>query len=250
MIQVGKACHVGIQRQGNPNQDAVAVIQPGLFSRRPPLLVVADGLGGYQGGQVASSLVVAALEQVYRASNADPDLLLNTGIRQAHQQIIQAASRDAELAKMGSTVAAVIPEENHLHLANVGDSRVYLVSPRAIRQVSWDHSVVGDLVRKNLITPEQARFHPQRNQLTMSLSAQRPTCEIYQKDIDTSPEEVILLCSDGLWGVVPEDQIQEVILALAPQPAADRLVWLANANRGPDNISVIIARQKRSWLPF
>jgi protein phosphatase len=128
-------------------------------------------------------------------------------------------------------------------MANVGDSRAYVVNQQEIRQVSWDHSFVGEQVRQGIITAEEAQVHPRRNIITMSLSAQRAEVNPFSARIELKTEDIVVLCSDGLWGPVPEDQIQAVVLELTPQKAANRLVEMANNNQGPDNISVIVARQ-------
>jgi protein phosphatase len=150
---------------------------------------------------------------------------------------------------MGSTVVSVVLDNKMMFLANVGDSRAYVLNGEEIRQVSWDHSFVGELVRQNLITPAESLNHPKRNVLTMSISAQRSDLNIYTMQVELTEQDVVVLCSDGLWGPVSEMQIQAVALELPPQKAADKLIELANRNQGPDNISVIIARHKNNRTP-
>ena len=245
MASVGKATNAGIKRRESPNQDSIGVFLPGILYRHPPLLVVADGMGGYEGGAIASRLVIEALKtEVLRAKpQQDYCEVLKAGIVSAHAAVQSKSQDSPELTKMGSTVVAAILKDHVLFLGNVGDSRAYIVNPREIRMVSWDHSFVGEQVRQGIITQEEAQVHPRKNILTMSLSAQRPDIDPYITRIELESDDIIVLCSDGLWGPVPEDQIQATVLALSPQQSANKLVEIANNNEGPDNISVIVARQ-------
>jgi serine/threonine protein phosphatase PrpC len=245
MATVGKATNTGIKRRESPNQDSIGVFLPSFIHRHPPLLVVADGMGGYEGGAIASKLVIEAMRTEFMRAKPQEDYcgILRTGIFAAHNAVQNRSQNDPELAKMGSTVVAAIIHGQTLCVGNVGDSRAYVVNPQKIRLVSWDHSFVGEQVRQGIITAEESQVHPRRNILTMSLSAQRAEINPYSARIELNKEDIIVLCSDGLWGPVSEDQIQAVVLDLAPQQAADKLVEMANDNEGPDNISVIIARQ-------
>jgi len=249
---VGYGTDVGLQRQGKPNQDKVEVFFPNPPAAKPPLFLVADGMGGHRGGEQASSIITNSLLTFYQHTDLQDgfEVLLREGIQYAHQQLVQASLQDSELSNMGSTIAAVIIDGYQLFLANVGDTRVYLLDEENIHQLSWDHSFVGDLVRKNLITPQEALNHPKRNMLTMSLNAQRKELDIYLARQTLKPEDVVLICSDGLWGPVTEAQIHAVAWELPPQQAVLKLIELANRNQGPDNISVIIARYQLAAQPL
>jgi protein phosphatase len=144
---------------------------------------------------------------------------------------------------MGSTLVAAVIDETHISLINVGDSRAYLINAAGMRQISYDHSLVGEQLRRNFITEAEARSHPRRNVLSMSISAKRDQVDSYRAEVSWQPGDCLVLCSDGVWGPVSERQIQAAALKYAPQAAADRLVALANANQGPDNIAVIVARR-------
>ena len=220
------------------------MIRPTLFGRRPPLLVIADGMGGYEGGAVASQLVVNSFADVYQRSDGEvsPLQTLQSGVSVSLNAMKQRASQDPALAKMGSTVVAAILKGRSIYLINVGDSRAYLVNNREIRQISYDHSLVGEQLRQGIITEADVRTHPRRNVLSMSISAQREDIVTYTNLYEWQVGDRLVLCSDGLWGPVTEQQIQAVVLEFHPQRAAERLVYLANANQGPDNISVIVAR--------
>jgi protein phosphatase len=168
---------------------------------------------------------------------------LQQGILAAHESLIIKAKSDPDLAKMGSTVVAVVVQDNKLCLANVGDSRAYVMNENQIKQISWDHSLVGEMVRSGMITATEAHTHPKRNILTNSISAHREKFNIYTTSYELAADDILVLCSDGLWGPVSEAQIQAVVVELPPQRAADKLITLANRNQGPDNISVIVAKQ-------
>jgi serine/threonine protein phosphatase PrpC len=247
MLKIGSALDVGRQREGKANQDNLAVVKKGWLSKRPPLLVLADGMGGYNGGEIAARLVVQEMSAAWRKAPArqEPLKTLKAGVNQAHAAIKAAASKKDELSHMGSTVVAGVIQDGFLYITNVGDSRAYLINQHEIRLVSHDHSFVADQVRAGLITPLEALTHPKRNVLSMSLTARRESVEPYLTKMPFGEEDILLLCSDGLWGPVPEAIIQAVVLEQPPQEAAQKLVDLANANQGPDNISVIIACHQR-----
>jgi serine/threonine protein phosphatase PrpC len=179
-----------------------------------------------------------------------------------------------ELSSMGSTAVLAVPIDGQVVVANVGDSRAYLLrytgapvpltSRRSswfnwlhrdkqvekaleptveIQQISYDHSVVADLVRAGRLTPLQALQSPLRNRLTQSITPRRPGTQPFISQIPFGTGDTLLLCTDGVWGVVPEATLAAIALELSPQAAADKLVQQAVSYGGPDNISVIIARQ-------
>ena len=246
MYEIGKATNVGIKRKDHPNQDSIGVVLPDLFNWKPPLLIVADGMGGYEGGAIASQIVVETLVREYKHAKPKEDYLelLRSFILISHKAIKDRTVNDLEIAKMGSTVVSAVLDKNTLYIGNVGDSRAYIINQGEIRQVSWDHSFVGELVRQGAITADQAHEHPKRNILTMSITAQRSEIEPYVYKFELNDSDAVLLCSDGLWGPVTEEQIHTIVMGNRPQKAADLLVEMANNNSGPDNVSVIIARKK------
>jgi PPM family protein phosphatase len=250
MYDIGLATDVGIKRRGKENQDSIKVILPTLFNRRPPLLIVADGMGGYEGGAIASRLVIDTLSHHYVKANLNRSSYLDVlyeAILAAHEGVRKKSKEDERFIQMGSTVVAAVLEEETMYLANVGDSHAYVVNEAEIRQVNWDHSLMAEELRTGNLTPEQARDYPRKNVLTMSINAKRDEIEPFTTAIKLDANDVVVLCSDGLWGPVTEAQIQAVVLELPPQRAADKLVEMANANQGPDNISVIIARKRKQF---
>jgi serine/threonine protein phosphatase PrpC len=210
---IGAASHPGRKRAG-ANQDSIAVWQPAWLSRRPSLLALADGMGGHSGGSIASGLVVQAFLDYYRSAPIEQDIasILQEAVQSALAAVQARSRKDEALTGMGSTVVAVALGESRLTLVNVGDSRAYLARGDKLTQLSWDHSLVGELIRRGVITPQEALTHPRRSQLTMSISGQRSRVEPYSYEGDLLPEDQVLLCSDGLWAVIPEDQILSVVL--------------------------------------
>jgi PPM family protein phosphatase len=250
MYEIGSATDVGIKRRGKENQDSMKVVLPGLSNRKPPLLIVADGMGGYEGGVIASQLVIETLGNSYLTADTNEigylDILYD-GILSAHQAIRMKAKENEVFSQMGSTVVAMVLDENMAYVANVGDSHAYIINEEKIEQINWDHSLVADELRVGNITRDEVRNYPRKNVLTMSINAKRDEIEPYTASYHLEKDDVILLCSDGLWGPVSESQIQAVALELDPQRAADKLVEMANANQGPDNITVIIARKTKKY---
>lgn len=240
----GKTCVVGRKRK--VNQDAVDIFIPEAENPMPPLMVLADGMGGHNGGEVASRIVLETFQENYLQQKSASNLphFLVECVEHAHTHIKERAAADPALAGMGSTVAAAFIADKKLHVINVGDSRVYLLRGERIIQVSEDQSFVADQVRVGLITPEEARHHPKRNVLSMAINASRPVVMPVLNEVDFESNDVLLLCSDGLWGVVNEAFLWAAANEFEPQAAADKLAAFANSGGGPDNISVLIARRK------
>lgn len=242
-FDIGTAMDAGQKRKG-VNQDCIGIVKPGWFNHRPLMLVLADGMGGYRGGEIASQTVVDSFLRCYRSVNIRKDYpaVLSECLASAHRKVHQLGHRNKENASMGSTVVAAVLDELEISLINVGDSRAYHIHQDEIRQVSHDHSLVAEMVRKAELLPQDMLHHPKRNVLTMSISAVRSEVIPYSGQITIQPGDTLLLCSDGLWSVVPQDEILYYIQNFPPQEAAEDLVKQANENGGPDNISVIIAR--------
>jgi len=290
-LEIGSATDPGLKRRGEANQDAI-LIDPAEGSR-PPLFIVADGMGGHAGGALASKLVAEAIADHYCQAGDYRDLpaLLGRCLLHAHQVLAEYAARQPEYASMGSTAALAVLLGKQVFIANVGDSRVYLIrghpsasdaptlvsqpkrsKPKSktlgawlrrirggkrshldkdksftdlsMQQLSYDHSVVADQIRAGKITPLQALRSPKRNRLTQSLTPRRKEIAPFINQTAFAEEDTLLLCSDGLWGVVSEEIIHAVTLELPPQKAAEKLVALALARGAPDNVTVAIARRR------
>jgi protein phosphatase len=156
--------------------------------------------------------------------------------------VIEEANREAERAGMGATMAVAVVNDGQLWVANVGDSRVYLLRDGQLNQVSRDHSVVAQLLAAGKITPQEARRHPMRNVVTRSVGG-RPEVEVEvypQQQLRVG--DVVLLCSDGLWGMVTGDRIRTILESRSAQAAADALIAAANEAGGHDNITAVVCR--------
>lgn len=242
----GKTCVVG--RKRTANQDSADIFFPVEGNPLPPFMVLADGMGGHQGGEIASQIVLETFREVY--SQPHPNLtyaeILKDCVKQAHRRVKERAEADSRLGGMGSTVVAAFVDDDKIHLINVGDSRAYVMRDQKVHQISQDQSFVADQVRAGLLTTEQARTHPQKNILSMAINAKRPVVTPILNEVVFGVGDILLLCSDGLWGVVNESFLWAAANEFEPQEASERLVAFANTSGGPDNISVLIARNK-NW---
>jgi protein phosphatase len=244
----GISCVVGRKRK--VNQDNADVFLPADGTLLPPLMVLADGMGGYQGGEMASHLVLEAFADVYRQSRGEVDYekILIQCVNMSHQRVKQKANENSRLAGMGSTVVAAFIGADKLHIVNVGDSRAYLLKDGKALQISRDQTVVADQMRAGTLTPEQAFNHPKKNVLSMAINAKRPSVTPILSFVEFSSNDILVLCSDGLWGMMTPSMLESMLWAAGnefePQEAVEKLTYLANQRGGADNISVIIARHR------
>ena len=214
------------------------------------LLMVADGMGGHRRGDVASRIavqtVVSTLLPILTSEMDIPRANYHRGfqaaVADANQAILAEAQQYPEYEGMGTTLALVVADGPNLHVANVGDSRVYTVNDQEIRQVTRDHSLVQEMVDRGELSPEEARHHPKKNVITMVLGYYgEVTPDIGCLTVE--PGEMVLLCCDGLTNHVEDHEIQRVVTETRdPQQACDILVALANKGGGTDNISVLLAQ--------
>lgn len=228
-VRFSARTHVGMRRE--VNQDAYGSGQPGPAT----LLVVCDGMGGHAAGEVASALGVATIVETFRP-DLPPGEALNAAFANANQRIYNEGR-----GSMGTTGVAALFLQNVLHVANVGDSRAYLVREDAISQISQDHSFVSDQVAAGLMTPEQARSSNIRNIITRALG-HTDSIEVDLFTLPLRPGDTVILSSDGMHGLVNDAEIAEVAGVLTLDEAAQRLVDMANERGGPDNVTVVIAR--------
>jgi protein phosphatase len=233
------AARTDVGRRRSVNEDCFALVADlGLY-------LVADGMGGHTAGQLASRLATAGTIQALRQiSSAEASLTekLRYCIAGANRQIYDTAVAKPDLAGMGTTLVALLASGGQLALAHVGDSRAYRVRSGAIRQLTDDHSVVGELLRRQEISSLAAKEHPQRHVLTRALGVRR----LVEADlIELTPVsgDVVVLCSDGLTGHVSDDEIARCVTAESrPEVACETLVALANERGGEDNITVALIR--------
>jgi len=254
-LMVGYRTDVGKVR--SLNEDSVLVLQMGTVFRSQgmpvALVTVADGMGGHEAGDVASQMAIRTLAQRGSAEILapvasgqplpDPKEWLISAIQQANRAVYD--RRRAAGTDMGTTLVAALVVGDRCTIANVGDSRAYHLHPNGITQVTTDHSLVERLVATGQITREEAATHPQRNVIYRTIG-DKPRVEVDTFEQQLAPGEALLLCSDGLSGMVPDEQIWQIWrTSTSPQEACDRLVEAANGAGGEDNISVIVVQVAR-----
>ena len=205
------------------------------------LLVVADGMGGHRGGATASSTTVATIAEIFDAeASARPSDMLGRAIEAANARVFEMAQQDPELEGMGTTVVAFhLDARGRGTVAHVGDSRAYRYRNGRLEPLTTDHSVVAEMQRRGLLSADEAAVHPRRNEILRSVGV-LPDVEVEVADVDVHPGDRFVLCSDGLSGVVTDDEIAAVVQAESPEGAVDTLIRMANERGGPDNITVQI----------
>ncbi|MDR7188108.1 protein phosphatase [Microbacterium sp. BE35] len=207
------------------------------------LFVVADGMGGHAGGDVASSLAISRLEGLDRPfdSTAEAERALRDAISDAAVDLVDTVGVRPELAGMGTTVSALIMVDDYAVIAHIGDSRIYLFRDGALTQITTDHTFVQRLVDSGRITPEEARYHPRRSVLMRVLGDMDTDPELDTFIMPTQPGDRWLLCSDGLSGVVDDPHTSKALgLGLAPGRTADNLLKQALDGGAPDNVTIVI----------
>lgn len=224
-----------VGRKRRDNQDSF------LIAHDLKLLAVADGMGGHRGGEVASALAVDTLERELRApdSSARRDALA-AALSRANARIHETGRGDPNLFGMGTTASALWVRGARATIAHVGDSRVYLLRAGKLSQLTDDHSFVFEQVRAGLLSREQAHKSPYKNVLSRSVGVEARV-DIDVIDVELQSGDALILCSDGLCGVVPDDEIEAVVRDNFAYLAPRLLVERANARGGPDNITVVVA---------
>jgi PPM family protein phosphatase len=227
--RVGARSDIGRLRKRN--EDAYLV--------REPLFAVADGMGGHRGGAEASAVVVEMLERL-RLPPAQPLQALVEEIKRANQEVLERGQTDRHLEGMGTTLTAVVAQGDTAYLAHVGDSRAYLLRDDALQQLTQDHTLVQRMVTEGRLSPEEAHTHPQRSILTNALGVD-DDIPVDELTLPVRAGDRILLCTDGLTGMIGEERIHQILASEQdPQPAADRLVEETNRAGGEDNVTVVV----------
>jgi protein phosphatase len=248
-IEAAALSDVGRQRENN--EDAYLYWEPSTeqeFARKGCLAIVADGMGGYEGGQEASRLAVETVREVYEtAFRGDPQATLQQAFVLAHQRIQDYAERHPGFHGMGTTCTAVALIGPRPYVAHVGDSRLYRVRGTQISRLTRDHSYVSRLVESGIVRSEDAEKHPQRHILTAALGA---GVEVMPDNAEPGmvleEGDTLILCTDGLWGLVTEEEIVAAVNAKSPAESCSVLVQLALDRGGPDNITVQVLRLSSS----
>jgi len=256
-LEVGYLTDRGIVR--SVNQDSLGIsegVAPPQLASKGRLLVVADGFGKEGTGNVASNTAVQSITQAYYANpEADVGAALVQAVQQANAAVYQVTAGFGAPDSAGTTITAAVIHGAELHVANVGDSRAYLLREGQLRQLTRDHSWVAEQVRAGKLTPEQAAQHPKRRNLTRALGIQ-PEVTVDHFVETFAPGDTLLLCTDGLTDMVTNADLQPVLLRRNPQSVAQQLVAMANQRGGSDNIAVVVAKAASMpalagmWVPL
>jgi PPM family protein phosphatase len=244
-VEVASLSDVGCQRENN--EDSYLYWEPAgddEFQRKGRLAVIADGMGGHEGGQEASRMAVQTVREVYdQALGDDPQTALVEAFAAAHSRIQDYAERHPAFQGMGTTCTALVVRGRQLYFAHIGDSRLYLIRDARILRLTRDHSYVGRLVESGIVRAEDAEKHPQRHILTAALGAGREVVvDGAEQGVALLDGDDLLLCTDGLWGVVTEEELEQAVSSTAPAECCAALVQLARQRGGPDNITLQVLR--------
>lgn len=253
-LEIASATHTGMVR--SHNEDAIS------SDGEVGLAVLADGMGGYNAGEVASGIAVAlitsemrqaiAKTNLYSLDQADGDLqairLLKGIIAKANTSIYQSASSQPQYAGMGTTLVVALFRDNRLSVAHIGDSRLYRLRDDKLEQVTRDHSLLQEQIDSGMITREAARRSQNKNLVTRALGIE-PEVEAEIHTYDVRPGDLYVLCSDGLNDMVEDEDIELTLNAMGSNLplAANQLVQMANDNGGRDNVSVVLVRVNRDF---
>ncbi|MBS6196603.1 MAG: Stp1/IreP family PP2C-type Ser/Thr phosphatase [Clostridiales bacterium] len=236
-----KSCSVtDVGQKRIENQDYIyASEQP--IGNLQNLFVVADGMGGHNAGDFASRCAVTVLvESVKKDMSFNPIKIIRHAIEAANEQVYEQARENPSMAGMGTTMVVVTIVGHYAYVANVGDSRMYLVDQQEIVQITKDHSWIAEMVRRGELSKEEAKNHPDKNIITRAVGG-GPSVNIDFFDVELEEGNQILLCSDGLSNMVEEEMMHTILSSeLDIEQSARHLVRLANENGGSDNISVIV----------
>jgi serine/threonine protein phosphatase PrpC len=239
------ASRTDVGRRRPHNEDSMISVIPEdqqILAHKGALFIVADGLGGHDKGEVASKLTVETVSHSYYHNESESvSAQLLQAIHYTNTVIYEQidTTQKSSWSAMGSTCIAAVIHSDTFYIANIGDSRAYLIRDNALRQISQDHSWVAEQVRAGILTEEQARIHQQRNIITRCLG---PHAEV---EVDLFEEtmhegDTLLLCSDGLSGLVEDSEILDIVTGSTPQESVERLIALANERGGSDNITIIV----------
>ena len=225
-----------------PNNEDVVFTR---FDPRYPLIAaVSDGMGGHAAGEVASRISIEALDMWTRELVDAPQNVLVDAFFNANAQVMAAAEADRKLRGMGATLVAAIFYHDHFITANIGDSRLYLVSNGEIRQVTFDHSYVQELVRRGFLTAEEARRHPKKNVITRCIGTESS----FEPDVFYTrwdPRDLVILCSDGLCDVLRDEDMLALVKQQEDLDALCRALFDAASEKGSaDNISLVLVRNE------
>ena len=214
------------------------------IEKKGQLFVVADGMGGYHAGDVAADIVARTMGESYYSDSAKAAQDIMAGLRYSVQQsqlkVTEEQQRNADHAQMGSTMVAAVVRGDEVFVANVGDARCYRVRNGQLKQLSKDHSWVAEQVAAGVLKPSETKGHPLRSAVTRAIGQPQASPEPDVQRFDWQPDDRLLLCSDGLWDMVPDDKLLTLLGKPKAKESADLLVKAANAAGGVDNITAVV----------
>ncbi len=236
------ATDVGLQR--DTNQDSFILLSGmGIY-------IVADGMGGHNAGEVASLNAVKVMGKYFNSKHVwemkkgkKIKEKLVYAVLMAHDRIVEMSEMKGEYSGMGSTIAVSFIYQNILHTCHVGDSRVYVINPSGITQITRDHSTVAELVRQGKMTRDEARHSSIKNEVTQALGVSLSVGPEYNRTYELNEGDVVLLCSDGLWDMLSDDEIRTIVVeGDTMKNACNELIQQANAAGGEDNITAVLVQ--------
>lgn len=238
MIKTFSITDIGKKRK--LNQDYVYTSETPV-GPLPNLFLVADGMGGHKAGDYASRCAIETIvDYIGRTGDVEPVGILEAAVSRANEMVRYKASSDEAYNGMGTTLVAATIEGNRMRVANVGDSRLYVVGSRKINQITRDHSYVEEMVRMGEIRRDQARSHPDKNIITRAVGAEENIAVDFF-DVTLQPGDIVLMCSDGLTNMIEDEEIRMILQGKRDLvEKAESLVNAANNNGGKDNIAVVL----------
>lgn len=239
MISYGKT-DIGMVR--SMNQDSIFFSDKDI-GNLPNLYIVADGMGGHQAGDYASAHAVSwFVDYVKNCQYVNPITILKTGIAKVNDMLLEQASEHKELKGMGTTFVVAVVTREKLYVANIGDSRLYVMGEEA-KQITLDHSLVEELIRTGQLDRRRVRFHPEKNIITRALGTGNEAVPDFF-EIQLEADEKILLCTDGLTNMIEDDEIRDIVMQKQfLDKTCDELIERANYYGGKDNIGVVVVEQ-------
>ena len=240
MISYGQT-DIGMVR--SINQDSIYFSDKPV-GNLPNLYIVADGMGGHKAGDYASAHAVSwFVDYAKECSYENPITIMKTGIAKVNDMLLQMSNEHSELKGMGTTFVAAVMTDDKMYVANIGDSRLYVIGQEDTRQITLDHSLVEELIRTGQLDRRKVRFHPEKNIITRALGTGKEAVPDFF-EVELQPGEKVLLCSDGLTNMVEDDEIGSIVMR---QQFVDRiceqLIDRANYYGGKDNIGVVVIEQ-------
>ncbi len=233
-LEVWGQTDVGLKR--DINQDSI------LVDKNLGLFVVADGMGGHRGGEVASAMAVETVHEIFenKTGNSSPKEVIRSAFREASRRIYSKSTREnPELMGMGTTMVMAYASGNTVYVGNVGDSRCYLIKEGLLWQMTEDHSLINEQIRAGVVAPDGSDSVVGRNVITRSVGFEE-NVEVDIIEREVFPGEMFLMCSDGLCGLVSDEKILDLCRGNEPQTIVERCIAEAKREGGDDNVSVIV----------